>query len=105
MAAKQIDIKDYCDSLYTELFGMKSKLGEYVTMIEQMEESKKTLLNPSIRHMDEIINFLDWKIEIFSKVCPVDMSKFVKDVESAVSVPPVETMKESKLPAGGYLGG
>ena len=104
MATKQNDIKDYCDSLYTELFSMKTKLGEFVKMIEQKEEKEKTLLNPYKRHMNEIISFIDWKIVIFSKFYPVDWNRFGQDFESTVSVPPVE-MKESEQTPGGYIGG
>ena len=104
MATRQNDIKDYCDSLYTELFSMKSKLDGFVKMIEQKEEKEKTLLNPYKRHMNEIISFIDWKIVIFSKFNPVDWSRFDQDFESTVSVPPVE-MKESEQTPGGYIGG
>ena len=104
MATRQNDIKDYCDSLYTELFSMKSKLGEFVSMIEQKEEKEKTLLNPYKRHMNEIISFIDWKLVIFSKFYPVAWNRFAKDFESTVSVPPVETMESEQTP-GGYIGG
>ena len=105
MAARRIDIKDYCESLYTELFGMKSRLGEFVTTLEQMEDKQKKALNPHIRHLREMISFIDWKLEIFNKVCPVDLSRFGQDFESIVSVPPVETVKEDDEIAGGYVGG
>ncbi len=105
MATRQIDIKDYCDSLYKELYGVKSRLSEFVTMIEHMEDKNKKILNPYIRHLRETLGFIDWKMEIFSKVCPIDWSKFIQDIESTVSVPPVETREESKQPAGGFVGG
>jgi hypothetical protein len=102
MAARKIDIKDYCESLYTELFDMKSRLGMFVTKLEQMEGKEKEVLNPHNRHLHEMISFIDWKLEIFNKVCPVDMSRFYQDFESTVSVPPAE---ESDQPAAGYIGG
>jgi hypothetical protein len=105
MATRRIDIKDYCESLYTELFGMKSRIGEFVTTIEQMEGEQKKALNPHLRHLNEMISFIDWKLEIFYKVCPVDLSRFGQDFESIVSVPPVETLKEGDQPAAGDIGG
>ncbi len=104
MATRTLDIKDYCDSLYKELFDMKSRLGEFVTMIEKAEGREKNVLHPYIRHLDELMSFIDWKMEIFNKICPVDWSKFTKGVESTVSVPEVNP-KETELTAGGYVGG
>ncbi len=105
MATRENDIKDYCDSLYTELFTMKSKLGEFSCMIELKEEKEKTLLNPFKRHIDEILSFIDWKLVIFSKLYPVAWKRLAQDFEGTVSVPPVETMKESEQTPGGYIGG
>ena len=104
MTARKLDIKGYCDSLYTEMFDTKKRLGNYVTMIEQTEGKDKLILNQYSRHLDELISFIDWKLEIFNKVCPVDWGKFTEGIESTVSVPPVGT-QEKDQPAGGYMGG
>ena len=104
MAAKKIDIKDYSESLYAELYGMKSRLGKFATTLEQMEGKEKEVLNPLYKHLHEMINFIDWKLQIFNKVCPVDLSRFGQDFESRVSVP-TENLKESDQPPAGYIGG
>jgi hypothetical protein len=103
MATRTIDIKNYCDSLYSELFNMKTRLVEFVTQIEHMEGKEKFMINPFVRHLNELINTIDWKLEIFTKACPVDWSKYIRGVESTVSVS-TETTRESE-PAGGYVGG
>ncbi|UCD36322.1 MAG: hypothetical protein JSU90_05695 [Nitrospiraceae bacterium] len=105
MAARKLDIKNYCDTLYGELFGIKTKLNEFVTMIEYTEGKERQTLGSYSRHLQELISFIDWKLEIFNKVCPVDWNRFTHDVESTVSVPPMEGREESDLPAGGYVGG
>jgi hypothetical protein len=104
MTAKRIDIKDYCDSLYTELFDIKLRLGEFLSTIDQIEGKKSGVLSSYGRHLHELISFIDWKLQIFNKVCPVDWSKFSHDVEGTVSVPPVESLKVDET-AGGYVGG
>jgi hypothetical protein len=58
-----------------------------------------------IRPLHETIGFIDWKLEIFSKVSPFDWSKYVEGIESTVSVPPEGPFNEGDQPAGGYLGG
>jgi len=45
------------------------------------------------------------KMEIFAKECPVDWSKFGKDMESSTSVPSSESLKEKDYPSAGYAGG
>jgi hypothetical protein len=101
MAVKHIDIKGYCDTLYMELSGMKTTLTELVNEIEHMEGKDKTVLISHKRHLDELIKTVEWKMEIFSKSCPIDWSKFGVEVDSTVSVPSTE----SDIPAGGYAGG
>jgi hypothetical protein len=105
MTAQKLDIKDYSDSLYTELFDMKVRLSEFLSTIEQVEGGKGGVLSPYAKHLSEMISFIDWKLEIFNKVSPVEWNRFTHDVESTVSVPPVGHLKEKDQPAGGYVGG
>jgi hypothetical protein len=105
MTARKLDIKDYCDSLYNELFEMKSRLSGFITMIEQGEDRNRELLDPYVRHLHETIGFIDWKLEIFNKVCPVNWGKYTEGVESTVSVPPMEPFKEGDQPSAGDFGG
>jgi hypothetical protein len=102
MTAQRLEKHNFCDSLSSEVISIKEKLGELVT---KLEESHDKSLEPYLRHLHEMINFIDWKVEIFSKVCPTDWSKLDLNVQGTVSVPPVDTGKEKDLPAGGYVGG
>jgi len=101
MAIKHADIKGYCDTLYMELSGMKNRLTELVNEIEHMGGKDKTVLISHKKHLDELIKAVEWKMEIFSKSCPIDWSKFGVESEGRVSVPTTE----SDMPAGGYAGG
>lgn len=105
MAAKHIDINNYCDCLYTELSGMKENLGGFLTQIDLMEGKDKTVLSSHVRHLNELIQTIDWKLEIFAKECPIDWNKFGKGSESTASVPTSEDLKESDFPGGGFAGG
>lgn len=105
MATKHIDINGYCDSLYSELTGIKDRLESFLIQIDLMEAKEKRVLSSHEKHLREIIQLVDWKMEIFSKQCPVDWSKFGKESEGATSVPLSDTMKEKDFPSGGYAGG
>ncbi|MEW6587203.1 MAG: hypothetical protein AB1442_16530 [Nitrospirota bacterium] len=103
--AKDIGFRDYCDSMYNELSGMKSRLLGFVREIEQMTEPEKEVLKSHIPHFREIVNFIDWKLEILTKVCPFDWTGYAGEVERTVSVRVQEEMPEKEPVAGGYIGG
>jgi hypothetical protein len=104
MTTGQSSIKNYCDSLYKELFHMKIKLGKFASIIEQGKGKNKQELLPYVRHLHDITSFIDWKMEIFNKVSPIEWSKFGMDIESDVSVPPIE-LTDTDQPSGGFIGG
>ncbi|MEW6602384.1 MAG: hypothetical protein AB1499_15535 [Nitrospirota bacterium] len=101
MAVKHIEIKGYCDTLYMELSGMKKRLSEFVSEIENMEGKERNVLNSHKRHLNELIETIEWKLEIFAKSCPIDWSKFGVESETTASVPVIE----KDLPTGEYAGG
>jgi hypothetical protein len=84
---------------------MKDNLEGFLIQIDLMEGKDKGALRSHVRHLNELIQTIDWKLEIFSKECPVDWSKFGKTSESTTSVPTLESMKEKDFPSGGYAGG
>ena len=104
MATVKSSVKNYCDSLYKELYHMKIKLGKFASIIEQGKGKSKDELIPYVRHLHDIVSFIEWKMEIFNKVSPIDWSKFGEDVETEVSVPPIE-LTDTDQPAAGDLGG
>ncbi|MHA2218858.1 MAG: hypothetical protein ACXADW_19720 [Candidatus Hodarchaeales archaeon] len=104
MATVQSGIKNFCDSLYKELFHMKIKLGKFASIIEQGKGKNTQELLPYVRHLREIDSFIDWKVEILNKVSPVEWSKFGQDIEGEVSVPPID-LTDTDQPSGGFIGG
>jgi len=105
MATKHMRINDYCDCLYSELSNMKESLEAFLDQIDLMEDNQRNVLQSHVKHLNELIQTIDWKLEIFSKQCPVDWSKFGKQSERTSSVPSSESMKERDFPSGGYAGG
>jgi hypothetical protein len=105
MATKDTKINNYCECLYSELSNIKDSLAAFVTQIELMDGGDKGHLQTHLRHLNELIENVDWKMEIFAKECPVDWSRFGKEGESSTSVPMSESMKDKDYPSGGYAGG
>lgn len=106
MATTQdIGLKDYCDSVYCELTDMKSRLLKIVQDIEDKTGAERESLKHHIPHFHEIVNFIDWKLQILMKVCPFDWSGYKGEVEKTASVRIQEEHAEKEPVAGGYVGG
>ncbi len=105
MATKHDDKKEYCDCLFSELSSIKDNLSSFVDQIEMMDEKGGGAFCSHAKHLNELISNIDWKMEIFTKECPVDWNTLGKDSEASVSVPTSESLKEKDFPAGGYAGG
>jgi hypothetical protein len=105
VGTKDVGFRNYCDSMYKELSDMKTRLLGFVREIEQMKGPEKALLESHIPHFREIVNFIDWKLEILTKVCPFDWTGYAGDVERTASVQMQEGQPEKEPIAGGYLGG
>jgi hypothetical protein len=103
--ARHMDIHGYCDGLYSELSNMKDRLNGYLTQIELMKGKEKDVLRSHEKHLKEIIQTIDWKLEIFAKECPVDWSNLGQKSEGSASVPVSESFNEKDYPSGGFAGG
>lgn len=103
--SKDISLKGYCDKVDSELTEMKSRLLDIIKEIETRPVDERKRLLSHIPHLNDLVDTIDWKLGILTKVCPIDWSGFSR-VE--VSVPSVE-LREGKLEpeptAGGYMGG
>ncbi len=103
--SKDIGFRDYCDAIYSELSDMKARALCMIRNVEEMDETERKHVTSHIPHLRELANFIDWKLQILTKVCPFDWSGFEGDVERTVSVRVPEETAEKDVVAGGYLGG
>jgi len=103
-SVKNIELRNYCDTMYRELSGMKSRLLGLVKEIEGMKGHDKEALKSHISHFEDIARTIDWKLEILTKVCPFEWSGY-GDVERTVSVRADEELSREQRVSGGYGGG
>ena len=104
-SAKNINMKNYCDSVFDELMDAKSRILGLAACIEEMQGQEKEMLKTHIRHFHDIANTIDWKLEILTKVCPADWTKYSKGAdENSVSVKAPESF-EKEFAAAGDMGG
>jgi hypothetical protein len=99
-----IEFRNYCDTMYSELSGMKSRLLGFVKEIEGMKGPEKEALKSHIAHFQDIVRTIDWKLEILTRVCPFEWTGDA-GVERTVSVRADEELSREQLISGGYGGG
>jgi hypothetical protein len=101
MARPNTSINNYCNNIYTELSAVKAKLEGFIGQVEGFKGKEGEHIRSHGDHLREIIKTIDWKLEIFTKACPLDSGGYDEGVIEGASVPAGEGDKFS----GGYVGG
>ena len=102
MATKH-DISIYCDDLNKELSDMEKRIKALREDAKKAFGSETEVVRAHERHLEELADAIEWKLQILMKVCPFDWKGRDKDVET-VSVSQPESVAEPEISAG-YLGG
>ena len=97
----KLDIKNYCNNLYTELEDVKSRINVFINQIENYDGQDGEHIRSHADHLREINKTIDWKLDVFTKVCPLESGGYDKDAVEGASV---YVGPGQKFP-GGYLGG
>jgi hypothetical protein len=95
--------KDYCDDVYTELSGMRDRIMRMREDLARTNAGEAHFFELFDRHLGELADQLEWKLQILSHACPYDWKGSAGYEENRVSVGQVE--KPITDFSGGYLGG
>jgi hypothetical protein len=97
--------KGYCDEVFTELSGIKNRIVVMRDKFARTYSAKDDLFGLYDRHLRELIEQIDWKLQILSHACPYDWKGSAESEyeDNTVSVGPADTSTPNF--AGGYLGG
>lgn len=97
--------KTYCENVFADLTLMKSKLNMRIRELDRMSGPAKNALEWQITHFRDIIDTIDWKLDILMKACPYEWTGYTYNIEYSASVPLQEkAVEEEPIPAG-YTGG
>ncbi len=96
--------KSYCDDVYNELSGMKDRIMKMQEALVDAYDEQKEFVEKYQRHLCELAEQIDWKLQILSHACPYTWKGSMEYEENIVSVGPVEQMPGPDF-AGGYVGG
>ncbi len=96
--------KNFCDDVFTELSGIKDRIMKMRDRLALTYSADNDLFRLYDRHIGELSDQIDWKLQILSHACPYDWkgSSEAEYEENTVSVGPVDKSVDM---AGGYIGG
>ncbi len=95
--------KGVCDDVYAELSGVKNKIVALRDKIARTSTADDEMVRLYGRHLSELAEQIDWKLQILAHACPYDWKGSVDYEENTVSVGPAQTFDTDF--AGGYIGG
>ena len=93
----------YCDELLNELAYMIQTVDELKVHAADTFGGASEVARVHARHLTDIAEYLDWKLEILTKACPFEWKGLGDTVEDVVSVRQPELSGPDF--AGGYIGG
>jgi len=95
--------KGLCNDVFKDLSGVKDKLLTMRDDLARTKDVEKDVMELFDRHIRELVEQVDWKIQILSHACPFDWKGSADYEENTVSVGPVD--KTNADFSAGYLGG
>ncbi len=101
---KNIKVNGYCDEVNNELTAMKKSIHLLREDARNTYGTESEQFLAFDRHLCELADMIDWKLQLLIKACPFDWKGMESDIESVVSVGPVEASPEGEF-SGGYIGG
>jgi hypothetical protein len=101
-----MDIRNYCDSMYDELTGMKTKVYDILRVIEGMPREERAKIRPQTEELQFLVGDLSRRIDRLMQECPADWSKDKMEIEELKEqlAEKIDWWDASNI-AGGYLGG
>lgn len=101
---EETEVRAFCNDVYTELAGMRMKILMMSNdLVETYGEGSRPL-NSYKRHLNELADQIEWKLQILSHACPYEWKGSAENIETVVSVKQPETAEGPDF-SGGYVGG
>lgn len=98
------DIKtDVCDNVFSGLSDVKKRIEALRDDLARTYKAEDKLAGLYERHLCELVDQIEWKLQIMSHACSYDWKGSAEYEDNTVSVGPADTSTPDF--AGGYLGG
>ena len=101
-----MEIRNYCDSMYAELTGMKAKVYDILRVIERMPREERAKIRFQTDELQILVGDLSRRIDRLMQECPADWSKAKMEIEELKDqlVEKIDWWDASHI-GEGYLGG
>jgi len=103
-ALKAITEKEYLKEVFSELEAVKARISALRKNLAMVTGGKGTIVLTHDRHLLELEDYIDWKLQVLEKGTGFDWKAAGTIVESDVSVRAPEKPLGADF-SGGYLGG
>lgn len=102
--ARVINEREYLREVYEELEAIKLKVMALRSDLATITGREGRLFHEHDRHLFELAEYLDWKLQVLEKGTPFDWKAAGTVVDTEVSVRPPEATAGPDF-SGGYIGG
>ncbi len=101
-----MDAKYYCDTMYSELTGMKARIYDVFKALNKKPKDVRAKLMEQTDELHALVDDLTHKIDQLKVQCPVDWNPQKKEIEAKKKAL-VEKINvwDAEHIAGGYVGG
>ena len=103
-AVKAITEQEYLKEVFSELEAVKVRIIKLRKDLNEVTGGKGTIFAAHDRHLMEVAEYIDWKLQVLEKGTGFDWKAAGMTVESEVSVRAPEKPSGPDF-SGGYLGG
>lgn len=80
-----MDAKGYCESVGSELTGLKAKLYDAVRKADQVAGAQREKVQPLIDQLHGVMDDLDSRLARLARECPAEFSSDQKAIEGCMS--------------------
>ena len=80
-----MDVKDYCESVASELNAWKTKLYDVIQRTEKMTGKDKEDVKPLVAELNDMVDDLDERIAVLARECPTEWAGEKSDIDGKLS--------------------
>jgi hypothetical protein len=81
-----MDVKDYCETMGSELAAWKAKMSEVTRKANALSAADRDKAEPIVKDLNAIMDDLDQRISLLARECPSEWSADKSDIDGKMSL-------------------
>ena len=78
-----MEVKDYCRSVETELYGLKAKMYDMVRKVDKLRRSNKEKIVSQVEQLHKFVSEMEQILEQLQSECPVEFGSQKGQIDAA----------------------